>query len=167
MSLTERQDAAQAAREILCNSAVFQNSQHIACYYPLNNEFDCLPIIQAIWEKHKHCYLPVLSDNLLCFKRYQATTRLQTNRYNIPEPVSEESIAVERLNLVIVPLVGFDTRGNRLGMGAGYYDRTFQALDCYLLGLAYAAQQAPDLPVDPWDVRLHAVLTEKNLISFA
>jgi len=167
ISSVDRIAAAKSARDILSHSPIFQKSQHIACYYPLNDEFDCLPIIQAIWESDKNCYLPVLANNLLCFKRYQENTQLALNRYNIPEPAQEESIALEKLDLVIVPLVGFDQQGHRLGMGAGYYDRTFHNLDGSLLGLAYESQQALELPSDSWDVPLRAVLTEKRFISFA
>ncbi len=166
ITAAKRQEAASSACAILHNHPIFQNSQHIACYYPLQDEFNCLPLIQAIWDAHKNCYLPIIADRLLHFKRYQASTLLKPNRYHIPEPANEDFIAVEKLDLVIVPLVGFDGEGHRLGMGAGYYDRTFQDLTCNLMGLAYASQQVPELPFDPWDISLSAVLTEKKIITF-
>lgn len=166
ISPIERAAAAKAASDLFSASPLFQKSQHIACYYPLNDEFDCLPIIQAIWKNHKKCYLPVLDGNLLSFKQYQENSLLARNRYNIPEPAQEENIALEKLDLVIVPLVGFDAQGHRLGMGAGYYDRTFHATVCHFVGLAYESQQVPELPFDSWDVSLRAVLTEKRFISF-
>ena len=159
--------AAQAAK-ILQSSLLFQQSQHIACYYPYKNEFDCLPIIQKIWQAKKNCYLPVLTQKTLGFAKYQENTELQLNRYNILEPSHKHFIVLENLDLVLLPLLGFDFQGNRLGMGAGFYDYTFQALRFmkkpFLLGLGYAVQHVSILPQDPWDVVLDGILTEKNLI---
>ncbi len=169
----ERQVAGQEAAKLFSATEIFQNSQHIACYYPLPNEFDCLPIIQAIWTAKKNCYLPISTiDKKLEFVIYQENTELQPNQYLILEPTGTASIALDELDVVFFPLVGFDPQGNRLGMGGGYYDRTFEIMrntnnqKCQLIGLAYEFQQVPALPEDPWDVALDGVLTEKRIIIF-
>jgi len=173
ISAVERQAAAAKAAALLLNTDIFKQSQHIACYYPFNNEFDCLPIITAIWQANKNCYLPIISSDDsagLAFVCYQQNTLLQPNRFHIPEPASEDFFTAEKLDLVLLPLVGFDARGNRLGMGAGYYDRTFKTSknirQCFLLGLAYEAQEIFSIPHDEWDVSLNGVLTEKRMIFF-
>lgn len=167
ISLAERQKAAADAALLLLHTDIFRQSQQIACYYPFNNEFDCFPIIQEVWRANKNCYLPVLSLaklNHLDFILYQPDTVLKPNRYNIPEPISPISIKAEKLDLVLLPLLGFDEKGNRLGMGAGYYDRTFQIKQKPLLfGLAYEEQYVSHIPCDTWDVPLNGVVTEKRI----
>jgi 5-formyltetrahydrofolate cyclo-ligase len=158
-----------AAKQLLVSNPLFQTSQHIACYFSQNDEFDCEAIIQEIWRAGKICYLPVLSSNHLEFVVYHSDQPLQLNRYHILEPESGERLAVEKLDLVIVPLVAFDALGHRVGMGGGYYDRTFafkreRAADKpFLLGLGYELQKVAAVPNNSWDVVLDGVLTEENL----
>ena len=78
-----------------------------------------------------------------------------------------------RLDVMLLPLVGFDSEGRRLGMGGGYYDATLAYLRSrrrwrkpLLVGVAYACQQLKEVPAEPWDVRLDMILTEKGLIRF-
>lgn len=173
LSDSERHAAAEAAVKLFTNSPFFVNSQQIACYLAHGKEFDCSLLIKAIWQANKNCYLPVLSqEKSLEFVLYNENDPLDFNRYHILEPTKRKIIPVQTLELVVTPLVGFDLQGNRLGMGGGYYDRTFQFMreknfqNPYLLGLAYAFQQVVKLPSDPWDVRLNGVLTEEKLLLF-
>lgn len=173
VSDVERNQAAQQAMQLLTQNAIFDESKNIACYLARTEEFDCNPIIQAIWQAKKNCYLPVLSANKeghLDFVAYQANDLLRLNRYQILEPENTATIAPEKLDLILLPLVGFDLQGNRLGVGGGYYDRTFEFIKNrvqvkpLMLGLAFEFQQVHQLPADEWDVPLCGVLTEKKLI---
>ncbi len=171
-----RTNAADAGSRLLLEHPIFSTRQHIACYLSQMDEFDCTPIIQAIWQLGKKCYLPILPSQqkkTLEFAAYQPDTLLQRNKYNIFEPVNSETITPEKLDLVIVPLVAFDLQGHRIGMGGGYYDRTFAfkqktafITKPYLLGLAYELQKLSALPYDQWDVLLQGTLTEKKLYDF-
>jgi 5-formyltetrahydrofolate cyclo-ligase len=179
-----RHAAALAAADLLVHLPLFKASRHIACYLSLKNEFDTMPLIEAIWKAKKHCYLPVLTQhkddqgkeqNLLKFIRYEYGDPLHMNRYSIlePSPLKKE-IALELIDVVIMPLVAFDSQGHRLGTGGGYYDRTFASRHSVLqddpnkkpkmIGLGYTIQQAESLPEDPWDLLLDNVLTEKSFI---
>lgn len=169
----QRRKAATSAANLLLESNLFQSSQRIACYLSLTNEFDTDPIIQAIWQEGKNCYLPVLEpEKKLLFAPYHPNDALTKNKYQIPEPSNKNFISAENLDLVIVPLVGFNLQGKRLGKGGGYYDRTFSFRSNtahhkpFLLGLGYGLQQIDDLPSEPWDVRLDGVLTEHTLVIF-
>lgn len=175
ISFEERATAAEQAADLFCKTTLFKNSKNIACYLARKDEFDCMPLIQKLWETHKHCYLPVLTEkneNSLIFKSYQKHDKLHFNKFHILEPENTKIIAADDLDLAILPLVGFDATGNRLGMGAGYYDKTFAYLceksghHCKLIGLAYQLQQVFSLPRDPWDVPLNGVLTEEGLRVF-
>ncbi len=169
VTASEASAAGLAAKQLLVSNPLFQTSQHIACYFSQNDEFDCESIIHEIWRVGKICYLPVLSGNYLEFAVYLSDQPLRLNRYHILEPESGEKFAAKKLDLVIVPLVAFDLRGHRVGMGGGYYDRTFafrrqRATDKpFLLGLGYELQKVDAVPDNPWDVVLDGVLTEEDL----
>jgi 5-formyltetrahydrofolate cyclo-ligase len=175
ISPEQRDLAALSALPLLLNHAFFIQSQQIACYLSQDNEFNCMPFIEAVLTAKKNCFLPVLSEQkkqALQFAAYHPNTRLCLNRYNILEPEDKTFIAHEQLDLVLVPLVGFDLKGGRLGMGGGYYDRTFAFLNHHktkkprLIGLAYECQYVPDIPIEQHDVPLQAVITEKKWYNF-
>jgi len=176
---TQRESAAQAAVQLFLGTSLFLNNHRLACYFAQDNEFDCTPIIKAAWHAKKNCFLPVLSNSPHCslsFASYHPHDTLYLNRYNILEPENKTVLSSKDLDLVVVPLVGFDLQGNRLGMGGGYYDRTFAFLrektektktnKPYLIGLAYECQYVPEIPEEEYDIPLGAVLTEKKLYTF-
>lgn len=168
------QETAVSAAAYLAVSDLFKQSEHIGCYLPFKNEFNSLPVIEAIWHANKNCYLPVLTEkNTLFFVRYRDSDALHPNRFGILEPKNiTQQIAADQLDLVLTPLVAFDREGNRLGTGGGYYDRTFEfviekkPVKPHLIGLAFTFQEAERLPHDPWDICLEGVLTEKGVKNF-
>jgi len=167
-----------AIAEQLVSHPIFLNSRKIACYLPSRGEVDTSLIIEYAWALGKHVYLPVLSplgQNRLWFARHDSGQKVRLNRYGIVEPVFSRHDLIKpiQLDLVLAPLVGFDRQGNRLGMGGGYYDRTFSFLiqrkywhRPWFVGLAYQFQQLHQLEYRSWDVRLHGVVTEEHLIKF-
>ena len=158
----------------LARQPLFRTSKRIAAYLPADGEVETAPLIELAWRMGKQVYLPVLvpySANRLWFARYQPGTQLVKNRFGIAEPaiVHRQRITPQALDLVLAPLVGFDHRGHRLGMGGGFYDRSFAYLlhrkywrKPHLVGLAYDFQQLPRLPSQPWDVPLTAVATDSG-----
>lgn len=173
LSQQARIQASKNAAKLLSQSDYFQTAQHIACYMALPNEFDCQRIIETIWQANKKCYLPVISQTKeLVFIHYKRNDALILNQYHIPEPVKNKPFLAKDLDLVIIPLVGFDRLGNRIGMGAGFYDRTFAFLktqshqSCRLIGLGYTFQEVNELPIEEWDIPLDGILTEHKLLFF-
>lgn len=157
-------------------ASAFQKSQRIAAYLPNDGEMDLRPLIGRAWAAGKRVYLPILNRQRLWFLPYQRETPMRQNRFGIPEPAlsPRRRWPLTTLDLVLAPLVAFDDRGNRLGMGGGYYDRTFAYLASrshwrrpLIVGVAYGFQQVPDLPNHPWDVPLHGILTEQGLRWFS
>ena len=146
----------------------------VGCYLATKGEFDCGPLIEYFSERKIACYVPriIETDNTsvsMQFVRFEPGDTLCRNRFGIAEPAAtaeREICPVDALDLVFVPLLGFDLQGNRLGRGAGFYDRVFGQGGCYLTGLGFEWQCVPSIPSDKWDVRLNAVLTEKRLIVF-
>ena len=164
--------------ERLGNSSLIRNKQHIAFYYAQGGEINPDALLLRALEMGQHCYLPVLhqdGSNRLKFAPFQLDRKLRPNRYGIPEPVCnpDELIEAQQLDLVLLPLVAYDPAGNRVGMGKGYYDRTFSFLKTrqrpgrpLLIGLAHSFQQTPQLTPHSWDVSLDAIVNEHQLTLF-
>lgn len=174
----QRHSAAIRLSQQLVHTHVFRASRHVACYLANDGEVDLQPVMQRLWSMGKHCYLPILSggrDKRLWFAPYAPGVRLVENQYGIPEPAIpvHERVDPRQLDLVLTPLVAFDAQGRRLGMGGGYYDRSFSFLlqahrsrGPRLIGVAYAFQQIEALDDAPWDVPLHAVVTDTGYLRF-
>lgn len=111
--------------------------------------------------------LPILDGELLRFAPWRPGDALVRNRYGIPEPdvAPTSCLDASDMALVVTPLTGFDAQGARLGMGAGWYDRSFafrrnQPAPPWLVGAAFSVQQVPQLDAQDWDVGLDAVCTD-------
>jgi len=165
-----RRAASAAVAKKLSALPAFQRASRVAGYWPADGEIDPLPALARTFAAGKACYLPVLCprrDGYLHFAPWWPGAPLRRNRFGIPEPVTphREWLAPRMLDLVLVPLVGFDMAGNRLGMGGGYYDRSFDFVRtaCWhrprLVGVAFDSQRIDGLPRRAWDVPLDAVLT--------
>lgn len=147
----------------------------VACYLAGDGEMDLAPTLARLWNAGKQVYLPSLHGSSLWFLPAIPATPMLRNRFGIPEPAVGPGtrVAPFALDLVLMPLVAFDPSGNRLGMGGGFYDRTFAYLarrrywrKPLLIGTAYDFQRLDSLPARPWDVPLHGVLTERGLERF-
>ncbi|GAB4393704.1 MAG: 5-formyltetrahydrofolate cyclo-ligase [Gammaproteobacteria bacterium] len=165
----------------LQTSTLFQPQSHVAIYATFDGEIDLIPTVNYLWQQQCTCYLPIISttDNSMVFQRYPKDSKLVENKFAIkePKPDPEQQISVDKLDIILLPLVGFDMQGSRLGMGAGYYDRALRQLITptdhtqkihkpLLIGVGYSWQQVANIPRDPWDVSLHAVVTEQQFIAF-
>ena len=159
----------------LAATVAFRRARRLAVYLAKGGEVDLSGLVSRAWQAGKQCYLPALERGRLRFLPYAADTVLRPNRYGIPEPVvaARAHAPAATLDLVVLPLVGFDGTGHRLGMGGGYYDRTFafhgrrlRWRRPLLIGAAYGFQRVPELAANPWDVPLDAVATEEGLEWF-
>lgn len=172
LTVAEQVIASQKIAEQLIQDTAFQQSQTIAAYISINLEVNPKAIIEKIWENHKQCYLPILQEKQLVFGIYEQNTPLKNNRFNIPEPPLSSGFTINArdLDLVLMPLLGFTIKGERLGMGGGFYDRSFNFLlkkirptKPYLIGLAYEWQKMEAFDTSSWDVPLNAIITEKKI----
>lgn len=173
-ALTQQQQM-QASQQIcqhITPTNCFKTAQKIAFYTPVNGEANPLFLQQ---DNEKSYYLPVISSqkkHALLFVKITAKTCYQNNQYAIPEPIysEKETLPAEALDLVIMPLVAVDKAGNRMGMGGGYYDRSFafrkkQGIKTpQLLGFAYDFQLINQVIAEPWDVPLDFIATEKGFM---
>lgn len=176
-ALSARKQAAQRVAHHLAHTPWFHRARNIAAYLSIGGELDTQPIVQLARATGRRIYLPVLTrDGHLWFQYWAYGAPLQRNRFGIMEPplTNSQRINARALDLVLTPLVGFDHQGNRLGMGGGFYDRTFayQRLMSRwrhppLIGLAYEFQEIEILPREPWDVPLAGVVTPLGIKRFS
>ena len=139
---------------------------HVAGYWAMDGEIALHRWQMQLPPQQTYC-LPVLHGKLLRFAPWKPRQPLVANRYGIPEPDVDPAQALlpEQMALVVAPLVGYDPRCRRLGMGGGWYDRSFafrqrQPAPPWLVGVGFSAQQVPSLPVEDWDVAVDAICTE-------
>lgn len=171
----QRKIASQALLQLASSHHLFGAHQHIAFYVSHDGEIDPELLLNYAWKHNKTCYLPVVpkQSNHMHFVHITDLKSLYHNHYGILEPAFDPALEIqpEKLDVVLLPLVAFDTLGHRLGRGKGYYDRCFSFLHSkserpFLVGLAYEFQRVHELPKQSHDVPLHAVLTEKNYYAY-
>ncbi len=172
LSASERRQASLNLYKQLAQHPAFRRARHICLYLAVDGEIDPSVLLRAAQRRGKTTYLPVLSAwprTKMVFQRVRPGERMKPNRFRIAEPTanSKRQRKVWALDLVLLPLVGFDETGGRLGMGGGFYDRSLAYLKRRkkwrkptLLGLAHECQKVDKLPLASWDVRLHATVTD-------
>jgi 5-formyltetrahydrofolate cyclo-ligase len=170
-----RQLARQVARHVLRLRSL-RPGQRIAVYLPIGAELDTRDLIRGLLTRGCRVYLPRIGSLRSRSMRFIAADSgpLRRNRLGISEPSGHQQLGARWMNIILMPLVAFDARGNRLGNGAGYYDRAlaFRARRRWwrgplLLGLAFSAQGVDPIEHEPHDIPLDGVITEKGLMLFA
>ncbi|MCB5160927.1 5-formyltetrahydrofolate cyclo-ligase [Marinomonas algarum] len=145
-----------------------QSVRKVALYLSNDGEISPHLLCEYFWQQDIQTYLPVINDKQLTFALYSKDTLWQENKFGINEPLTNDTISGHELDMVFLPLVGFDQQGGRLGMGGGFYDRTFANKKAntppLLIGLAHECQEVKRLPIEGWDVPLQAILTPKHII---
>ena len=146
----------------------YRSANYIGFYCATKGEIDLEDLWKSASLQGKSCYFPILNENesTLSFLPAASSTPFKKNRYDIAEPDVSHDLAIplNKLDLVLIPLVAFDVHCNRIGMGAGYYDRTFKDnKNCLLYGVAYQFQRVDELEPKSWDIPLHAVITQRAI----
>lgn len=158
----------------LAQDPLFRRARHVALYLPNDGEIDPRLLLREAHKRGKRVYLPVLHawpPTRMVFQRFEPGEKLRPNRFRIAEPVIERKRQrpVWALDLILLPLVGFDEVGGRLGMGGGFYDRSlaYQARrkawkKPVLLGLAHECQKVERLAQASWDVPLRGTVSDRG-----
>jgi len=177
LSCQRQQINARKLSRQLSHFGPFKRAKRIAVYLSNDGEIDLKTCIQWIWKSGKICYLPVLDnhkDGHLIFLPYKKKQTLVKNKFGIAEPkYSQQQIRHARqIDVILMPLVGFDRNGNRIGMGGGYYDRTLAFLASNadytrprLIGVAHSIQELEQIKAEQWDIPLANIATEKEIIK--
>ncbi|WP_068825052.1 5-formyltetrahydrofolate cyclo-ligase [Pseudomonas sp. BMS12] len=174
LSPRQQQQAACALYRQLAQHPLFRRARHIALYLPSDGEIDPRPLLREAQKRGKATYLPVLASwphTRMCFQRVEPGEKLIRNRFRIEEPALRRARqrGAWTLDLILLPLVGFDAYGGRLGMGGGFYDRCLAYRKLRknwhkptLLGVAHDCQRVDRLPLASWDIRLTGVVTDRD-----
>lgn len=163
-----RADAARRASRALFRLRLWKRARHVGLYLAGGAELPTTPVIERAWLQGKHTYVPCVGRRgEMRFIELRPGMRLRRNRYGISEPATGgRGRAAVRIDMLLAPLLGFDARAYRLGMGGGYYDRFLAGRRHHrplCLGWALALQIVDAVPHDPWDQRLDGIVTEKGL----
>lgn len=172
LSVCAQKKSARQLVQKLRTLTALKSAQRIALYWPLDGEIDARRLrLQAALARHEF-YLPLLRNfprETLAFARWHPGNALHRNRFNIPEPRGRAIFSAQQMDVILLPLTGFDANLNRLGMGGGFYDKTLAfkhrsgARKPVLIGVAHACQQVEVLPAADWDVALDMVVTDQHI----
>jgi 5-formyltetrahydrofolate cyclo-ligase len=173
---TEQASAATAVARLLSRQPLIKPGARIGVYLALPGELNLQPFIELAWMRGCRVFVPHISHarrKQMAFYPLQPGSPLQAHDWGMPQlrdVEHQQRCPTDRLDVVLVPTVGFDTRGNRLGMGGGFYDRHFARLSRagrwhrpHLIGVAYACQEVARLETQPHDVRLELIVTERAI----
>lgn len=173
LSTAEQTVAAQGLSHQLQQLTMLNQSQKIGLYFPSDGEIS--PLTYARENPQHNFYLPSLclaEKRLLRFHPWRLEDPIQYNHLNVAEPATQQhTLDALALDVILMPLVGFDKTGIRLGMGGGFYDYTLRNWQYaenkpYLIGIAHSCQYFKGLQQDPWDIPLNAVITDEETLIF-
>ena len=173
-ALTSRERAWASSKIVrrFCSSNLFYRARIIACYLPTLEEVDTLSLLDRAWRARKTICVPVIGKaSSLHFVELRPDTKVVRNRYGIFEPEERNVVLTRDLDVCVVPTVAFDDSRHRIGMGGGYYDRHFEFvrrprrwLRPKLVGFAFECQRVDNIQSAPWDVSLHRIVTENDIV---
>tara|TARA_R110000772_G_scaffold63319_8_gene141935 strand:+ start:300 stop:947 length:648 start_codon:yes stop_codon:yes gene_type:complete len=175
-SSEEQAIAAEALVSRILIDPDFQNAEKLAFYQAFDGEINPSLALQTALKLGKRCFLPLINktDSSMLFVEFNSQSSLKQNHYGILEPelYPDRTLASEYLDTIFMPLVAFDDKGTRLGMGLGYYDRNLAFLrgnaaksrqkSPKLIGLAYECQRVDELERAEWDIPLDKIITDQT-----
>jgi 5-formyltetrahydrofolate cyclo-ligase len=174
LSRAEQRAAARGLYLQLAQHPLFRRARHVSLYLPMDGEIDPRLLLREAQRRGKATYLPVLNawpSTKMVFQRVRPGEKFRPNRFRIPEPHinARRQRKIWALDLILMPLVGFDDEGGRLGMGGGFYDRSLAYLarrkawqKPVLLGMAHECQKVRRLAQASWDVPLQGTVSDKR-----
>lgn len=163
LSDQEKAQAADSAFEMLERHAAFMMAENILMYHSLPDELSTHRFIEK-WCGRKHFYLPRVNGVNLEILPYDRSS-LRYGAFHIEEPQGDDTADISDIELVIVPGVAYDRKGNRVGRGKGYYDRLLESTSATKIGVAYDFQLVDAIEAEPHDVKVDFIITDKNVIT--
>ena len=171
LSETEKSHINQRLIKNILKLIPIETTGPVAVFWPMTYEPDIRPIFDKIIQMGRKVLLPVIqgSGTVLIFRSWKTGDRLQENVHKTMEPLLKSTIYEPEV--LLIPVLGFDNRGHRLGYGAGHYDRTLKQLykkntNILTIGVAYETQHVNEVPIGSYDQPLHCVTTEEKVYKF-
>lgn len=163
LSEMEKESAAEEVFGRLEKTAAFMMADNILMYHSLPDELQTIRFLRK-WRDRKRFFLPRVNGVNLDILPYEET-RLEFGSFHIEEPTGDDVVDVDDIELMVVPAVAFDRKGNRLGRGKGFYDRLLSSTKATKIGVGYEFQLFDSIPSEPHDVAMDMVITQKTLIK--
>jgi len=148
----------------LIKTKIISEAKSIGCYYSIGSEVKTHEIINHFLSENKNVSLPKVSQNSMSFRRIEDLSKLEKGEYDISEPKDNTPIEQDH-DVVLVPCVGLDNDGNRIGYGVGFYDKYLDGKDVIKIALAYSKQIVKKIPVSANDIKMDWIITEKDVIK--
>ncbi len=161
LSMEDKISASRAVFEAVEKSPAFLLAERILMYHSLPDEVSTHEFLRK-WHTKKRFFLPRVNGVNLDILPYD-DSRLELGAFHIEEPTGDELTPVEEIELIIVPGVAFDRRGNRLGRGKGFYDRLLADSRASKIGVAYDFQIVEEIPAEPHDIKMDIVITNNGI----
>lgn len=165
LSVEEKLDAAQRVFDMLEKTAAFMMSDHILMYHSLPDELSTHYFIDK-WAEHKCFFLPRVNGVNLDILPYNRSS-LRLGAFQIEEPEGDDFADIDDIEMVVVPAVAYDRRGNRVGRGKGYYDRLLADTRALKVGVAYDFQVVDEIDADPHDVPVDIIITDRAIYKIS
>ena len=159
-----RNALSQCERDCFSQKIVEQLQPYLMGKVALYKAYGSEVCVDALFHSCDYALPKVLNDTTIQF--YEPTSSYQVGAFSILEPTSEHIVDSSVFDVIVIPLVAFDERGNRLGHGKGYYDRYLQHTKAIKIGVAFEVQKLETIPVDSHDIALDMIVTEKKIYIF-
>lgn len=158
-------------RENINRLAVFRQAETVHMYLSMvkRHEVDTIPIASELLKDNRTIVVPItqFTDHSLQHVLLERLDNLVVNKWQVPEPPGphNDSVSLNELDIVLVPMLGGDVHGNRLGYGKGYYDRFLKQVHCPKVGLLFDCCLVDEVPTEDHDVVLDYIVTDKRIIE--
>ncbi len=162
LSEAERLSAAEEVFSRLEQTAAFLMADKVLMYHSLPDELSTHSFLRK-WGSRKHFFLPRVNGVNLDILPYEES-RLELGSFHIEEPTGHDTVDPSEIELIVVPAVAYDRRGNRLGRGKGFYDRLLGDVKATKIGVGYEFQLLDELPAEPHDVPMDMIITQSTTI---
>jgi 5-formyltetrahydrofolate cyclo-ligase len=148
----------------LMKTKIISEAKSIGCYYSIGSEVQTVELITRLLDEKKSVSLPVISNSAMSFRIIDGIAKLEKNEFDIPEPKDNATIQ-EKHDVILVPCVGLDNEGNRVGYGQGFYDKYLEDNNAIKIALSYSKQIVKSIPVSDKDIKMDWIITEKDVIK--
>ena len=167
LSSEEREEKSKQIRGKLFALFEFKTAKTILFYAAKGNEVETKKIIEESLSSGKKVGLPIVKGEEIFFSQVFNYGKLLPSTFGILEPEEEDPISLDRVDLIIVPGIVFDSQGNRIGFGRGFYDRFLKKVpDTFKIGLAFEIQIVETIPKISSDIPVDKIITEKRVIDY-
>ena len=143
---------------------VFSNAKSIGCYYSIGSEVQTIDLIKYLIDEQKTVSLPHISDEMMVFRKIEDVAKLEKGIFDIPGP-KENCPIEENHDVILIPCIGLDNNGNRIGYGRGFYDKFLTNNKSTKIALSYSKQIVKSIPTSDHDIRMDWIVTETDVIE--